>query len=195
MASNDTIKCVIVGDSSVGKKEILYSLVPSDQTQGRKSEKIVFDNKEIEIKVRNRSYMCSFVCPNGQEEFDRMRPLLYQGTDIFIIAFSIGDPISFENVKNKWYLEISNFAPNSEPLPFILLGTKSDLRTTTGSSSPRQLVSKAEAVELCSNLKGICYHECSATTNKGINDILKIVGNHIHSKRDPSDTGSCCTIM
>jgi GTPase SAR1 family protein len=40
--------------------------------------------------------------PNGQEEYDRLRPLLYQDADLFLLAFSISDVVSFENVKNKW---------------------------------------------------------------------------------------------
>ena len=35
----------------------------------------------------------------GGEEYDRLRPLSYRGTDVFIICFSITSPNSIENVK------------------------------------------------------------------------------------------------
>jgi GTPase SAR1 family protein len=37
----------------------------------------------------------------GQEEFDRLRPLSYQMTNIFLICFSVVSPSSFGNVREK----------------------------------------------------------------------------------------------
>ena len=37
----------------------------------------------------------------GQEDYDRLRPLSYPQTDIFLICFSLVSPPSFENVKTK----------------------------------------------------------------------------------------------
>lgn len=37
----------------------------------------------------------------GQEEFGRLRPLAYPGTDVFIIAFSVVEPSSFTNARKK----------------------------------------------------------------------------------------------
>jgi small GTP-binding protein len=37
----------------------------------------------------------------GQEDYDRLRPLSYPQTDVFLICFSIGSPPSFDNVKAK----------------------------------------------------------------------------------------------
>lgn len=37
----------------------------------------------------------------GQEEFNRLRPLAYPGTDVFLITFSVIDPSSFTNAKKK----------------------------------------------------------------------------------------------
>ncbi len=36
-----------------------------------------------------------------QEDYDRLRPLSYPQTDVFVICFSLGHPDSFENVKEK----------------------------------------------------------------------------------------------
>jgi len=129
------LKCVIVGDATVGKREILDQLAP---VEGRSSnENLMFDNRERNYTIRNVEYKCTFCAPNGNQEFDRMRPLLYQGTDIFIIAFAIDDPVSFENAKNKWHAEITA-CMDSGRIPFILVGTRAELRKNSnapGSSS------------------------------------------------------------
>lgn len=40
----------------------------------------------------------------GQEDYDRLRPLSYPQTDVFLVCFSVVSPSSFENVKEKVYL-------------------------------------------------------------------------------------------
>ena len=42
----------------------------------------------------------------GQEDYDRLRPLSYPNTDVFLIAFSVVNPSSLSNVYEKWYQEL-----------------------------------------------------------------------------------------
>lgn len=37
----------------------------------------------------------------GQEDYDRLRPLSYPQTDVFLVCFSVVSPSSFENVREK----------------------------------------------------------------------------------------------
>ena len=37
----------------------------------------------------------------GVEDYDRLRPLSYPDTDVFLVCFSCVSPASFENVKEK----------------------------------------------------------------------------------------------
>ncbi|OQR69056.1 ras-related protein Rac1-like, partial [Tropilaelaps mercedesae] len=54
---------------------------------------------------------------DGQEDYDRLRPLSYPQTDVFLICFSLVNPASFENVRAKWFPEVSHHCPNT---PIIL---------------------------------------------------------------------------
>ena len=42
----------------------------------------------------------------GQEDYDRLRPLSYPQTDVFLVCFSVVNPSSFENVKEKVFILI-----------------------------------------------------------------------------------------
>ena len=66
--------------------------------------------------------------------------------DVFLICFSVVDPTSLENVRSKWYPEISHHAPD---VPIILVGTKVDLRNDVayvqkmrGKSPPQEPVTQ-----------------------------------------------------
>merc|ERR1719198_866554 len=61
----------------------------------------------------------------GQEDYDRLRPLSYPQTDVFLICFSVISEASLKNVKSKWAPEINNHCPGT---PIVLVGTKADLR-------------------------------------------------------------------
>lgn len=94
--------------------------------------------------------------------------------DIFILCFSITTPASFENIKSKWYTEISKHAPGT---PFILVGTKLDTRgdeeVINHLVAKRQApVTKSKGVDLCTELKGFKYIECSSLTQEGLKQVF-----------------------
>ena len=45
--------------------------------------------------------MALYSTQTGQEDYDRLRPLSYPQTDVFLVCFSVVSPSSFENVKEK----------------------------------------------------------------------------------------------
>ena len=53
------------------------------------------------------------ICPGvfdtaGQEEYDKLRPMAYTDTDVFIVCFSMVDKDSLENILNKWAPEVNS---------------------------------------------------------------------------------------
>merc|ERR1712241_926543 len=85
----------------------------------------VFDNYTIKNMVGGEEVTMGLFDTAGQEDYDRLRPLSYPNTDIFLACFSVVEPVSFENIKEKWIPEITHHCPN---VPFMIVGTQIDLR-------------------------------------------------------------------
>ena len=110
----------------------------------------------------------------GQEDYDRLRPLSYPQTDVFLVCFSIISPASFENVKAKWYPEVNHHCPN---VPLILVGTKLDLREdkeTIERLAEKRLapITHQQGLQMAKEIHAMKYLECSALTQKGLKTVF-----------------------
>lgn len=61
----------------------------------------------------------------GRSDYDRLRPLSYPQTDVFVLLYSVVNPSSFERVTSLWLPELNHHCPKT---PIILVGSKIDLR-------------------------------------------------------------------
>eukprot|EP00842_Homolaphlyctis_polyrhiza_P004438 jgi/Hompol1/4996/HPOL_001098-RA len=167
-----TIKCVVVGDGAVGKTCLLISYT----TNKFPSEYVptVFDNYAVTVMIGSEPYTFGLFDTAGQEDYDRLRPLSYPQTDVFLVCFSVVSVASFENVKEKWVPEIEHHCPG---VPFIIVGTQVDLRehrpTIEKLAKNRQKPISVESGErLARELRAIKYLECSALTQKGLKNVF-----------------------
>ena len=187
------IKCVVVGDGTVGKTCLLMSYT----TNAFPTEYIptVFDNYAANVMVDNRPINLGLWDTAGQEDYDRLRPLSYPQTDVFLVCFAINNPTSFRNVKSKWIEEVRQHAPKT---PFILVGTKMDTRNNRDAlqalEANREVpVTKAQGQQLCEELKGYKYMECSAMTQEGLKQVFDeaIRCVIVHQKKPDANTRKC----
>jgi len=110
----------------------------------------------------------------GQEDYDRLRPLSYPDTDVFLVAFSLISRASFENVKQKWAPEIKHHCPG---VPIILVGTKSDLRNDVATMNVlrekgQEPITSDEASKMAKSIDAVKYLECSALTQDGLKNVF-----------------------
>jgi Ras-related C3 botulinum toxin substrate 1 len=168
----DEIKSVVVGDGTVGKTCLLISFT-SDKYDDTYIPTI-FDTYTVNIMVDGKPFNIGLWDTAGQEEYDRLRPLSYPSTDVFLICYSVTSRTSFNNVKHKWIPELEQYCPDG--CARILVGTKVDLRPekTTADNDRSQIdfVSIEEGEELArkSGLEG--YFECSALTGGGVKNVF-----------------------
>ena len=127
----------------------------------------VFDNYAVHVNIADTAYTIGLFDTAGQEDYDRIRPLSYPETDIFLVCFSVVRPSSYYNAKDKWIPEIRHHMPNCQ---FIVVGTQMDLRADEKTliqlkKNMEVPVTKEQGERLAREEKGgVKYLECSAFT-------------------------------
>jgi len=188
------IKCVVVGDGAVGKTCLLISYT----TNAFPGEYIptVFDNYNANVTVDGKSINLGLWDTAGQEDYDRLRPLSYPQTDVFLVCFSVISSSSLENVKTKWVSEIQHHAPN---VHILLVGTQSHLRKDDATikqldTLQQQLVDVESARRMAKEIGAVKYLECSALTQEGLKQVFDDAIRAAMSK--PVKTcGKCCHML
>ena len=110
----------------------------------------------------------------GQEEYDRLRPLSYANANVFLVCFSVVNPVSYENVSSKWIPELIHFCPD---VPSILVGTKIDLRGEESAleklrKQGQQPTTPEQGQQLAKKIKALKYLECSAKTGENLKQVF-----------------------
>ena len=179
-----TIKIDPVGDGAVGKTCMLISYT----TNCFPGEYVptVFDNYSANLLIDGVPCNIGLWDTAGQDDYDRVRPLSYPQTDVFLICFSIVSPISFENVTAKWYPEVSHHCPKT---PIVLVALKLDLRDdkeTLEKLREKRLapITYEKGMQMAKEIGAFKYIECSALTQKGLKDVFDTAVAAAHTDPD-----------
>ena len=163
------MRVTTVGDDRVGKTCIFERYIgnpfPPKYYPGC-SFQAYSENMKIGEEIYNRE-LWETAC-RADSFSNRLRPLQYPQTTVFLVCFSIVDPRSFKNVQEQWVPEIKHHCPN---IPFLLVGTQVDLRYDRAvldklAKNKEKPVSKESGEMLAKSLKAGKYVECSALTGK-----------------------------
>uniref|UniRef100_A0A6B2LKG0 Uncharacterized protein n=1 Tax=Arcella intermedia TaxID=1963864 RepID=A0A6B2LKG0_9EUKA len=134
----------------------------------------------------------------GQEDYDRLRPLSYPQTDVFLVMFSVASPATLENVEAKWIPEVRHYCPEA---PVVLVGTKVDLREDVeviGRLAERTLtpISYEAALGLSRELKVERYMEISAMRQIGLKALFDEAVRLVLKEKQPKPKKTKkCTIL
>ena len=179
------VKTVVVGDGANGKTCMLVSYTTN--TFPKDYIPTVFDNYAATVMVDGVPINLALWDTAGQGDYDRLRPLSYSQTDVFLITFSLTNRTSFENVKSKWSYEIKQFDACA---PIILVGTKLDMRDT---APPGTTVSYQEGETLKHMINAHHYIECSALTQQNLKHLFdQTIRVALQQQKTKSPPSHCC---
>lgn len=149
------VKCIIIGDTCVGKSSILTRFIDRDFHERHDATigiefgaKIVtIDNTDIKIQIWDTA---------GQEAFRAITKTYYRGSSIVLIVYDITNQNSFNSVR-KWLEDVKAIIEN----PYvILIGNKCDLN--------EKRVITHEMGETFAKMNNIEFVEMSAKTTNNI---------------------------
>lgn len=172
----------MLGDGASGKTSLLNVF-----TRGyfpTVYEPTVFENYVHDIFVDNVHIELSLWDTAGQEEFDRLRSLSYDDTDLIMLCYSVDSKDSLENVESKWVGEITDNCPG---VKLVLVALKCDLRENSADDeeagaagaaptdgadgqTEKPTIGYDQGLEVARRINALRYLECSAMRNRGVNE-------------------------
>ena len=161
-------KVLIIGDSSVGKSNILLRF--SDNIfHDTFLPTIGVDFKIRSVKMGDQTIKLNIWDTAGQERFKTITSTYYKGAHGIILAYDITDRESFNNV-NNWLAEVKKHA--GPQVIKLLVGNKCDLEN-------ERVVTSKEAKEFSESL-GISFLETSAKQKINIDEAFMTLTKQIY---------------
>jgi Ras-related protein Rab-11A len=158
------IKVVFIGDSGVGKTNILSRFCRNEFMADSKSTIGVEFASKI-LQVEGRKIKVQIWDTAGQERFKSITNTYYYRAQGAFVVYDITKNISFENV-DKWIEQLRQYA--GAEVSVILVGNKSDLKSL-------RAVTKQDGVEKANLLGDIGFLETSALNNTNIDEAFKLL--------------------
>lgn len=166
------IKVILLGDSSVGKTNIISRfckdefLVESKSTIG-----VEFASKLIELNNKKVVKMQLWDTA-GQDRYRAITNSYYHRAQGALVVFDITKISTFRNI-DKWVSQLREHA--GPDITLVLVGNKSDLKTL-------RAVSMEEALEKAANLGNTEYIETSALQNSHISETFTNLVNRVYDQ-------------
>ncbi|XP_020587411.1 ras-related protein RABA5a [Phalaenopsis equestris] len=161
-------KIVLVGDSAVGKSNLLARFARDEFYSNSKStigvefqtQKMVIDGKEIKAQIWDTA---------GQERFRAVTSAYYRGAVGALIVYDISRRQTFENV-GRWLNELNTYSDMN--VVTILVGNKSDLKESREVS--------VEEGKALAEVEGLFFMETSALDSSNVTAAFQTVVKEIY---------------
>ena len=149
-------KLILIGDSSVGKSNILLQHLKGQFDPNSKATVgVEFGTKNIEIN--NKKIKIQIWDTAGQERYRSITSAYYRGAKGAFIVYDITRKETFDNI-DKWVADLKNNGDDN--ISIVLIGNKSDL-------DEKREVSKEEGVQKSEEFK-TAFMETSALNGDNI---------------------------
>ncbi|TKC50272.1 rho-related GTP-binding protein RhoF isoform X1 [Monodon monoceros] len=167
------LKIVIVGDGGCGKTSLL--MVYSQGSFPEHYAPSVFEKYTASVTVGSKEVTLNLYDTAGQEDYDRLRPLSYQNTQLVLICYDVMNPTSYDNVLIKWFPEVTHFCRG---IPMVLIGCKTDLRKDKEQlrklrAAQLEPITYTQGQSACEQIQAALYLECSAKFRENVEDVFR----------------------
>ena len=185
------VKVVVVGDGAVGKTCLLWAYakneIPPDYVP------TVFDNYVVKLQVNGKDVNLQLWDTAGQEDLENIRVLSYTNTNVFLVCFSIVEPVSFSNVKAKWLTELKQYV--KDPV-IVLVGLKKDLRDDEPTlqnlaSQGLKPITPEEGKACADEIHAVDYLEASPKMQDGVKAVFDMA---LTTALRPTKKKGCCLL-
>ncbi|XP_067652993.1 ras-related protein Rab-8B-like isoform X2 [Haliotis asinina] len=166
-------KILMIGDSGVGKQELMLHFVKDNEQKvgiDFKIRTIELDGKKIKLQIWDTA---------GQERFRTITTAYYRGAMGIMLVYDITNEKSFENIRN-WIRNIEEHA--SKDVEKMILGNKCDM-------NDRRQVSKEKGEQLAVE-HGIKFMETSAKASNNVEEAFFTLARDIKLKMDRKSDAS-----
>ena len=163
-------KIIIIGDSNVGKSNIL-SRYTKDQFQGNSKATVGVELGTKFVKVEGVGAKLQIWDTAGQERYRSLTSSYYKGCHGCFIVYDITNEASFHSI-STWYEQAVKEA--GKDVSIILVGNKCDLEN-------ERKVSKEQGEEKAKTMNA-SFFETSALSKVNIDDIFNEIVNNIFQR-------------
>ena len=164
------LKVVLLGSFEAGRNSLLYRF------QEKKTH-TPFEFEEVRVTVCDEEYVLNLYNATSWDDIVIKRKI-YQNADVFLVLFSVVDPVSYSSVTKHWIQAMIDNLPSA---PTMLVGCEKCQRSYNPKpfqklkTLPRRSITSEMGERLAQKINAVKYMECSNFDGLRLEDIYEEV--------------------